>query len=302
MGTHCDGTPDAQKASSSLIHASHTPSKETFFPDDLPRQSDWVDLIEYAFEQWETATDDLVTATPEYSNPATQEYEACTDMSWFRLFLFIRANDDVLSEIRMVDVNLAEAFLASTEMASDPFKLCILGGPACVTSRTDYGDDDRGAGYPLAGVDVTFNRSKFEDAPGARTLSDLKPHWYPRIPDDVNFNICQPDLYPVDDDPDQGYYAYITALHEAGHALGLSNVTDQWRYVVDAVPIVIRPFARDTYTASHSSTPDSVMNYDERIGSNLDPDTQEFTRKEPDCSPYPFDITAIYALYQSRGP
>ena len=288
-----------------MIHVSHTPSKETFFPDDLPRQSDWVDLIEYAFEQWETATDDLVTATPEYSNPATQEYEACTDMSWFRLFLFIRANDDVLSEIRMVDLDLAEAFLALTAMASDPFKLCIICGPACVTSRTDYGDDDRGAANPLAGVDITFNRNKIENGPGSsRIANDGNTRYYPRIPDQVNFNICQPVQHPVMGypDPDWGYYVYITALHEAGHALGLSNVTDQWRYAVDAAPIVIRPFARDIYTASHSGTPDSVMNYDHEVDSNYNSDTKQWNRWEPDCSPHPFDITAIYALYQKTLP
>ena len=44
----------------------------------------------------------------------------------------------------------------------------------------------------------------------------------------------------------------------------------------------------EIYKASHPSTPDSVMNYDWRAGVN-----------EPDCSPYPLDVMAIYALYQT---
>ena len=38
---------------------------------------------------------------------------------------------------------------------------------------------------------------------------------------------------------------------------------------------------------AHPTIPDSVMNY------------VNFTRTEPDCSPHPFDIMIIYALYQT---
>ena len=41
--------------------------------------------------------------------------------------------------------------------------------------------------------------------------------------------------------------------------------------------------AYETYVISHPTILDSVMNYE----------------VEPDCSPYPFDIVAIYALYQN---
>ena len=73
---------------------------ETFFPDDLQRQSDWVALIEHAFEQWELATSGFITVTPE-KDPATGEYEACTDMSRWRWALLpgiVRDEDDHLSE------------------------------------------------------------------------------------------------------------------------------------------------------------------------------------------------------------
>ena len=42
------------------------------------------------------------------------------------------------------------------------------------------------------------------------------------------------------------------------------------------------------YRASHPRTPGSVLNYD--VTTNVN---------EPDCSPHPLDIMAIYALYQT---
>ena len=61
-------------------------------------------------------------------------------------------------------------------------------------------------------------------------------------------------------EPDSHFnYPYGLLVHEAGHALGVDH------------PDV------NQFT-------DSIMNY---------------IRNEPDCSPHPFDILAIYALYQT---
>lgn len=64
---------------------------------------------------------------------------------------------------------------------------------------------------------------------------------------------------------DRPYSAYSTVVHEAGHVLGISG--------------------------GHPSVYDAVMNYDWLVGGPL--------FEEPDCSPYPLDIMAIYALYQT---
>ena len=50
---------------------------------------------------------------------------------------------------------------------------------------------------------------------------------------------------------------------------------------------------------SHTTIPESVLNYDKRVPENLDPDTGMHTRNEPDCSPTPFDRMVLRALYQT---
>ena len=45
------------------------------------------------------------------------------------------------------------------------------------------------------------------------------------------------------------------------------------------------------YVMPHPTIPDAVMNYDRETKAN-----------EPDCSPHPFDIMALYGLYQVDYP
>ena len=65
-------------------------------------------------------------------------------------------------------------------------------------------------------------------------------------------------------------------VHEAGHALGLSEFSYE------------KP---TSWKVAHSMVLESVMNYD-----------GETEVPEPDCSPHPLDIMAIYALYQTLRP
>ena len=90
-------------------------------------------------------------------------------------------------------------------------------------------------------------------------------------------------------DPDHGFFNYRSMVHEAGHALGLSEFTP--------VPWKIRETA-------HPAIPDAVMNYDKNARENYPPQSAEWSRvnDEPNCSPHPFDVMAIEALYQTIVP
>ena len=72
-------------------------------------------------------------------------------------------------------------------------------------------------------------------------------------------------------------------VHEAGHALGLSNFS--YGDLVD--------FFHIDYSVAHPTIPDAVMNYDSEIPQIVG---------EHDCSPHPFDIMALEALYQTVRP
>lgn len=107
--------------------------------------------------------------------------------------------------------------------------------------------------------------------------------------DRVNFNTCLPN--PSGTNPDKGYKAYRLAVHEAVHALGLADIT------LDLIEIIGAGF-KQPYETAHPTIPDSAMNYDGDV-------PKHWARwapsplNEPDCSPHPFDILAIYALYQT---
>ena len=142
----------------------------------------------------------------------------------------------------------------------------------------------------LQSVDVTFNYKKVDGTlrfqlpdPTHMTPGDIN------IPSKVNFNTCLDDLAPTDDNTDNGYYAYTMAVHEAGHALGLSKVDIsllRWRNLTQP------------YRVAHPTIPDSTMNYDDEVPNDW-ATWAPSPLGEPDCSPHPFDVMAIYALYQT---
>ena len=75
---------------------------------------------------------------------------------------------------------------------------------------------------------------------------------------------------------------YTLMAHEVGHALGLSNSAAPLDYLTLT--------SAEAYVISHPTIHDSVLNYDRNVREQFE---------EPDCSPYPFDVMAIYALYQN---
>ena len=79
----------------------------------------------------------------------------------------------------------------------------------------------REASNVLRGVDVTFKRGAFPGVPNIPSSSSPPPD---PDPGKVRFNTCLNSGVPDrNDNHGRPFYAYATAVHEAGHALGLSN-------------------------------------------------------------------------------
>ena len=285
-------------------------------PDTTTPDNEWMEIIIGAFKQWEVATSEFVTVA----------HDSAGSCASGPLEDFI-VSDDAQSEVRMVETDNLVDFLGFNEIKSDVFKVCALFSEACATSFTGYSgistDDgdrlefqlsllnlgrlllnlegplvqlqelltnrDRQAKAVLQSVDVTFNQH-YKDERGREFYRPSNVI----VPSDVNFNKCTSIRYLPTDDPDANFNVYSTAVHEAGHALGLSDISDlEWW--------------QPSHVA-HATIPDAAMNYDKESrhlydpggvdNPGTDPD-ERWTRYEPDCSPHPFDVMAVFALYQT---
>ena len=170
------------------------------------------------------------------------------------------------------------------EFKSDAFKFCVPRATACVTSFSGYSgistDDskrndindiiedfralrinlsqmltrlgailfssalhERQAKNVLQGVDVTFNKERSDHTrlhiPGGDGNVSTG---------DISFNTCVTNGVPNPEDNSRGddFFAYATAVHEAGHALGFSNIN--------------QPVWQQSYSSAHPTIPDTVMN------------------------------------------
>ncbi len=243
--------------------------EDTFSP--ATARSEWTELIAHAFEQWEAAAPHLLTVT--------QTFQDCTDgvnpISNDNPITLVLALFNQSNEVYMVDV--PSWYREPDILHFNPLFLCIKYASACVISPR-YWHSSRGAGKELesGSVDVLVNVSRSSSSreiPGP----DAVPSG-----DDISFNTCLPK--PSGSNPDKGFSNYRIMVHEAGHALGLSD------------------FSSLTFWSSsvaHPSIPDTVMNYDGVVREKLNfPNSWN----EPDCSPHLLDIMAIHALYQTLIP
>ena len=265
--------PEEDKRVATFPYFGHWPGQryvyricEMTFPAD--KRAAWVSLIPLAFGQWDIATDDLVTTIYDITRCSTASDTPNQLLKPYKVNLNT-------NEVYMVDTDAITfpARFSFTNHIEDLQGYCVFGASACVISHA-YGQGARAATElsittnSRNAVDVLFNKARVDDfAVHIPDISDGEVV--------TQFNSCVRNTKPA---PAGDFGAYRIALHEAGHALGASGFS--YLSIFSAGGL---------YERSHPTIADSVMNYDDEVAQIAD---------EPDCSPHPFDILAMYALYQ----
>ena len=291
---------------------------EDTFPDGTmangqDRLEAWRDLVIYSLDQWETATEDLVTLDPELdgtgaSLPCTN-YSVYIDDLWNEIntnpqyadrplneghrrslanflaglngFTNLRATEQGdLNEIKMFELTGIHKNL--DDAGAFPELSIYVGLADCI-----FDDEVRGCANPYHGddqyvatTDILLNKSKLtEDTidPPALLGGDKNADRT-----DAPFNKCPTSI---------DYRAQAVLVHEAGHALGIKrlNAKDADSDYARGHPFNLSPNSTDTVMSN-------ILAHEVRNQSN----TLLSVEIGPRCFPHPFDILAIYALYQTR--
>jgi len=255
-----------------------------------PFQAEWSHAINEAFNTWGAATDGYVNIV--------RSPDACTVGDLRRGPTWLKMTNMVATSLNVNEVYMVNdddwSFLHKLNLLlfiDDLQGICGLTTPSgCAISRA-YGPTQsaktelsNAAGSKNA-VDILFRGSKF--SMGGTFVR----------PTDTYFNQC-------DGARDTNvHHSYTTALHEAGHALGLSGrliVAPNDLYDDIAWAVFTRNEQRlaelfndigknSLYEGGHPSVPMAVMNYDHVPGAS----------GEPDCYPHAFDVMAVWAVYQT---
>ena len=292
---------------------------DTFGPPGDTRRGQWEELIRVAFEQWETATKGLVSfgrillpCATDYESGYT--YNRITDEIKRILALGRdRTDDEIAGDVvefvdslrvvgvesldgtsiidRLFDKNIQQSeVLMYDDMSLG--RLVRVGAFPDIATDIGYWkecwyrkDDSSGSyeykpanicTYPYRSTsDIIVRRGAYDAGPGSdHGVSVDDKLELPAA--NAQFNTCR-------NSSDNGLSAFQAMVHEVGHVIGIAGGG-----------------SGTYYSKQHPTIADSAVNYDDMVI----PDNSESGFKsdftEPDCSPYPFDVMAVFALYQTR--
>ena len=256
---------------------------EDTFPAD--KRAAWRNLIVHAFEQWELATDGLVTMTHEGSQCADHSAEHSSAVATMQqmtsetltsqqstmvenfigtlgTYTFALDKDRELNEISALDESVSPhmyyAKIAASSELSEVFGFLDCTSPkagGCALYHSNMT------------TDIFLNVQDLDAKDDSLDIPDNHV-WHPR-PNLVFPDACLPHSP-----------AYETLVHEAGHAIGIGGGE-----------------GASQARRGHPFIPYSIMNYDNLVYVNVDTNPEKSS--EDDCAPYPFDIMAIFSLYQT---
>ena len=272
------------------------------------RQNEWIALIEHALEQWELATDGLVKMDPVMDQSGNRapcvRYQDDVDPVLARLYAY---EEGLLGEEIEINITTISEFINTLSYVGDFVKedrerneivmvnldlqrITEFEGDELWEFSSDLGLSDcvftssACAHTVFVGHDILGNHVLIPYVTTRVTTDILLPSDYRNdslVVPPVTFNTCS------------GTYskAYEKLVHEGGHALGIGS--GDW-FQKDLDPNTVEAYLED-----HPPLVDSVMNYDQDSKALLVVYETIEKFREPDCSPHPMDIMAIFALYQT---
>ena len=249
---------------------------------------EWRNLINSALSQWQKATGDLVKM--KFESTASGESRPCAN--------YIANVPKALVVVRRLLEN-------KPSLPNDELKKLITAELLRLYRWTDFIEDDRMRNEVImvdntsASFDAVKDHAIFPEIAESIGLAEcgfksggcaLPRHKYPKNGENINITdillpksvyenetLAIPNVQFNDKCVVGGVYGAL--VHEAGHALGIRDSGTP-------VPDVAK------HLFHHSNVPGSVMNYDGDV-------PPVGTLEEPDCSPHPLDVLAIYAIYQT---
>ncbi len=292
---------------------------DTFGPPGDTRRGQWEELIRVAFEQWATATKGLVSfgrillpCATDYESGYT--YNRITDEIKRILALGRdRTDDEIAGDVvefvdslrvvgvesldgtsiidRLFDKNIQQSeVLMYDDMSLG--RLVRVGAFPDIATDIGYWkecwyrkDDSTGryeykpaniCTYPYrATSDIIVRRGAYDAGPGSdHGVSVDDKLELPAA--NAQFNACR-------NSSDDGLSAFQAMVHEVGHVIGIAGGSNGTHY-----------------SKQHPTIADSAVNYDNMVIPDNSKSGFKSDFTEPDCSPHPFDVMAVFALYQTR--